>query len=40
MKTLEQKRIDQEEVFVIFCVMVMKLAVIGCVVAIGIRNWS
>jgi hypothetical protein len=40
MKTLEQKRSEQEEVFADFCVMAMKLAVIACIVVIGIRHWS
>jgi len=40
MKTLEQKRNEQEEVFVVFCVVAMKLAIIACVVVLGIRHFS
>lgn len=37
MKTLEQKQIEREEVFVVFCMLVMKIAII---VAIASLFWS
>ena len=37
MKTLEQKQIEREEVFVVFCMLVMKIAIIA---AIASLFWS
>lgn len=34
MKTLEQKQIEREEVFVVFCMMVMKIAIIAAVASL------
>ncbi len=40
MKTLEQKQIEREECFVVFCALVMKIAIVGCAVALSLRHWS
>lgn len=34
MKTLEQKQIEREEVFVVFCMLVMKIAIIAAVASL------
>ena len=38
MKTLEQKQIEREEVFVLFCAMAMKAAIIAAAVSLWIKH--
>jgi len=38
MKTLEEKQIEREEVFVLFCAMAMKAAIIAAAVSLWIKH--
>ncbi len=34
MKTLEQKQIEREEIFVVFCMLVMKISIIAAIASL------